>query len=145
MATHRHTRARPRLKSDSADATARTAPDPGEHNRNGAREVTALAAAVRSMIGARNDGEADAILREMPLAGVFFFALMGPPGERAEINPPLILTLRAIRATVHGWACARSGSTLYAAVPFADLDLLACRVDATIEIARRGAVAGGAP
>jgi hypothetical protein len=109
-----------------------------------AREVAALAAAVQDMARAQNQGEAEAALQGMPLSAVLFFALMGTPGERAEIDPPFVLALRAVRATLDGWAHARGESAMFAAVPFADLDLLARRVDATIELARRGAVAGGA-
>jgi hypothetical protein len=64
----------------------------------------------------------------------------GSPGARAEIEPPLVLLLRALRATVTGWARVSRQSTMFASVPLADLDLLARRIDAAIEIARRGAI-----
>ncbi len=123
---------------------------PGEGaapERDDAGEVAGLAVAVQDMARAQDDGdaEAEATLQGMPLSAVLFFAIMGTPGERTEIDPPHRLALRAIRATVDGWARSRGGSTVLAAVPFADLDLLARRVDATIEIARGGASPGGAP
>lgn len=111
-----------------------------------AGELVQLDAAVDDIVHARADAEEETALQEMPLTGVLFLALMGTPGERAEIDPPLVLALRAVRATVDDWAHQRGTSTRFADVSFADLDLLTRRLDATIEIARRGALlAPGGP
>jgi hypothetical protein len=110
-----------------------------EHTTNeGAGELAALGAAVHDVLHAvSHDYEEDA-LHEMPLAGVLFLALAGSPGERAEIEPPLVLVLRALRATVTGWARMPRESTLFASIPLPDLDLFGRRIDAAIEIALRG-------
>jgi hypothetical protein len=121
---------------EQSDATTAK---PDEHEDEDAREVAQLGAAVSEIVRARDDGGEQDALHAMPIAGVLFLALMGTPDEQAEIDGPLVLALRAIRATVEGWARARGGSTVFASVPFADLDLLARRIDATIEIARRTA------
>jgi hypothetical protein len=117
---------------------ARPLAAPGDEN---ATEIAGLASAVRDLTRARDDGEEAAVLQDMPIAGVLFLALMGTPGERAEIEPPLVLALRALRATAHGWAHSPGESTAYADVSLADLDLFARRLDATIEIARRSGAA----
>ena len=90
-----------------------------------------------------DDEQADA-LEAMPLVNVLFLAMIGSPGERAEVDPPLLLALNAIRSTVRVWAHRRGESTFFAGVSHVDLDLLSRRVDATIEIARRSSPGGGA-
>lgn len=114
-------------------------PDEHEHATEEPGDLAALGTAVHDLLHATSHGYEEDVLHDMPLAGVLFLALAGSPGERAEIEPPLVLVLRAIRATVGGWARVPSRSTVLAAVPLADLDLLARRVDAAIEIALRSA------
>lgn len=105
-------------------------------------EIEALADAALDIARAHTDDEEGNALESMPLAGVLFLAMIGSPGERAEIDPPLVLALRAIRVTVRAWAHASSRSTIFAGVSFGALDLLSRRIDATIEIARRGRAEG---
>ena len=71
------------------------------------------------------------------IAAVLFAALVGGPYEGAEMDPPSVAVLRAVRATVDGWAHARGGSTMLAAVPFVDLELLARRLDVAIMLVKR--------
>src|SRR5262249_9440745 len=102
-----------------------------------AGEVDVLSTAVRDLYNARRDREEELVLQSMPIAGVLFLALRGSPGDRAELDPPLVLALQAVRATVDGWTHARRGSSRFGFIPFTEIDLLARRIDATIEIARR--------
>jgi hypothetical protein len=80
----------------------------------------------------------------LPLAGVLFLAMIGTPGERADVDSPLVLVLDAIRDTIEGWARTPSTSTAYAHVPVGELDRLSHRVGAAIVIARRMGKEGGA-
>ncbi len=80
----------------------------------------------------------DEALEAMPLAAVSFLATVGTPGERGEIESPLLLVLRSINETLFGWLEASSGSTIFAAVPFAEIDRLGYRVGLAIELAKRG-------
>jgi hypothetical protein len=119
---------------------------PSGDDRDPGREARALDEAWRDIIHARHDDEERAALTDRPLISVLFAAIVGGPYEGAEIDPPSIAVLRAVRVTIDGWARARSGSTMFASVPFADLALLARRLDAAIEIVRRSAIGaqGGA-
>jgi hypothetical protein len=112
---------------------------PGD-DRYPSPDVRALDEAWREIIHARNDDDERAVLAERPLVSVLFAAIVGSAYEGAEFDPPSIAVLRAIRATIDGWAHARSGSTMFASVPFADLALLVRRLDAAIEIVRRSAL-----
>jgi hypothetical protein len=87
--------------------------------------------------------EARDLLAELPLAGVLFLAMVGTPGERSDIDSPLVLVLDAIRDTIDGWARVPSPSTAYASVPFSELDRLSYRLGAAIVIARRVEKGGG--
>jgi hypothetical protein len=112
----------------AADTTADTTRD--------ADEVASLARAVRDIL--RSDPhEMAGVLGEMSLLGVLFLAMIGTPGERAEVDSPLVLVLSAIRDTIDGWARTPSSSTTFAYVPFGELDRLGHRVGAAIEIAHR--------
>jgi hypothetical protein len=109
---------------------------PADHDEDD-EDVAVLAQAVDDVKGV-NPEDRDDVLAAMPIAGVLFLAMIGTPGERAEVDPPLVLALRAVRETLDGWARTPSPSTAFASVPFGELDRLACGVGAAIEIARRG-------
>jgi len=95
-------------------------------------DARALNEALRAVIDTRDDATAD-----RPLVSLLFAAVVGAPHEGAEGEAPAVAVLRAVRATVEGWAEQRSGSTLFAAVPFADLRILTRRLDLGIELVRR--------
>jgi hypothetical protein len=97
-----------------------------------------LACAARDYRRHRDEDEQRFAVSEMPMEGVLFLALIGTPGADVEMDTPVILALRALRATVDGWKRAPAGSAAGAFVSFADLDLLGHRIGATLEIARRG-------
>jgi hypothetical protein len=109
--------------------TAEHEPDP---------DARALNEALRTVIDARDEP-----ITDRPLVSLLFAAVVGAPYEGAEGDTPGVAVLRAVRATVEGWAEQRNGSTLFAAVPFADLHILKRWLDAAIEIVRRSP--GGAP
>jgi len=109
-----------------------------------ARGVATLGTAALDFACAHTDSDRDDALQEMPLAGVLFLALTGSRGERAEVDPPLLQALCALRDTADGWLDAPSNRTDRASISRADLDLFVRHVEATIEIARRGGM-GGAP
>jgi hypothetical protein len=96
-----------------------------------------LGAALRTLAGCRDDGERRDALAALPMEAVLFLAVTGTPGERTEVDSPLVLVLDAIRDTLDGWRRAPSGSTAFASVPFGDLDRLGWRVRTAIELARR--------
>ncbi len=102
----------------------------GPHEPN--PDACALDEALRAIIDTRDESTAD-----RPLVSLLFAAAVGAPYEGAEGDTPGVPVLRAVRATVEGWAEQRSGSTLFAAVPFADLHILTRRLDLGIEIVRR--------
>jgi hypothetical protein len=62
-------------------------------------------------------------------------------------DPPVVVALRSVRATIDGWAStdgwASSEVATFAAVPFADLVRLSARIGAAIDV-MRGASVGGA-
>lgn len=95
-------------------------------------ELRALDEAWRAIVGLPDD-DADA----RPLLSLLLAAVAGGLYEGAEADPPAVAVLRAVRATVEGWAHQRSGSTLFASVAFVDLHLLARRLDVAIQIVRR--------
>ena len=68
--------------------------------------------------------------------------MIGTPGERADVDSPLVLVLDAIRDTIDGWARMPSTSTAYAHVPLGELDRLSHRLAAAIVIARRAGKGG---
>jgi hypothetical protein len=105
-------------------------------------EIAGIRTAMLDVADAHREDERADVLEGLPLAGVLFLALAGSPGERVAIDPPILFALRALRETVIGWASVRGGSTVLASVPLTELDRLACRIEATIEIARRGAAEG---
>ena len=76
-------------------------------------------------------------ITDRPLVSLLFAAVVGAPHEGAEGDSPGVAVLRAVRATVEGWAEQRSGSTLFAAVPFVELHILTRRLDLGIELVRR--------
>jgi hypothetical protein len=88
--------------------------------------------------------EARGMLSELPLVGALFLAVVGTPGEYAEVDSPLVLLLSAIRDTIDGWARTPSPSTALAYVPIGELDRLAHRIGAAIIIAQRTERKGGA-
>jgi hypothetical protein len=100
------------------------------------RGIRTLMRAVEAMRGRAAD-EARDELAALPLAVVLFLAVVGTLGERAEVDQPLILILATIRDTIEGWARVPSLSTAYAFIPHGELERLACRVGAAIEVARR--------
>ena len=106
--------------------TAEHEPDP---------DACALDEALRTVIDARRE-EID----DRSLVSLLFAAVVGAPYEGAEADTPGVAMLRAVRATVEGWAEHRSGSTLFASVAFVDLHILKRRLDAAIEIVRREAI-----
>jgi len=116
-------------------------------DRDDAAELAALERAIGETIGCIRGAQLDDVLTDLSMVGLLFLAVVGTPGERAEMDSPLVLVLRAIRETIDDWSRARSGSTRFAEVPFAALDLLGHRVGAAIEIARRSGLgtAKGAP
>jgi len=95
--------------------------------------VHALDDAWSGIIDTRDEGSTD----DRPLVALLFAAVAGGSYEGAEADSPAVAVLRAIRATVNGWARAHSGSTLFASVAFVDLHLLRRRLDVAIQIVRR--------
>jgi hypothetical protein len=79
-------------------------------------------------------------LAERSITSLLFAAIVGGPYEGAELDSPGIAVLRAVRASVGGWAHMGGESTRCAAVPFIEIDLLTRRLDAAIEIVRRASV-----
>ena len=106
-------------------------------DRDDAAELADLDRAIGETIGCIHGAPLDEALSVLPMAGVLFLALIGTPGESAEVDTPLVLVLRAIRQTIDDWSHARRGIMGFAEVPYAALDLLGHRVGAAIEIARR--------
>jgi len=106
-------------------------------------EMGAMLDAWRELLRARDDSGAREALSGLPLEGLLFVGL-ATIYEGAEMDPPVVGVLVALRKTVEGWAHAHGASTLYSAVPFADLTMLARRLDVAIEIVRRTPVVGGA-
>ena len=100
-----------------------------------AKGIRTLARAIDATKGRPADEARDA-LADLPLAGVLFLAVIGTPGERADVDSPLVLVLDAIRDTIDGWARMPSTSTAYAHVPFGELDRLSNRIGAAIVIAK---------
>jgi hypothetical protein len=96
-----------------------------------------LSAALRALAGCHDDGERRDALAGMSMEAVLFLAVTGTPGERSEVDSPLVLVLDAIRDTIEGWARMPSPSTAYAHVPLGELDRLAHRIGAAIMIAKR--------
>ncbi len=113
-------------------------------DRDAAAELADLELAIGETIGCVHGKQLDEAVAALSMTGVLFLAIVGTPGERAEVDSPLVLVLRAIRETLDDWSRARSGSTRCAEVPFAALDLLGHRVGAAIEIARRSGTAKSA-
>jgi hypothetical protein len=101
-----------------------------------AKGIRTLVRAIEAVRGLSAD-EARDETAALPLAGVLFLALVGTLGERSEVDHPLLLLLAAIRETIEGWARVPSLSTAYAYIPHGELDRLAHRVGAAVEIARR--------
>jgi hypothetical protein len=106
-------------------------------------EMGVMLDAWRELLRAQDEGEAREALSGLPLEGLLFVGL-ATIYEGAEMDPPVVGVLVALRNTVAGWAHAHGASTLYSAVPFADLTMLARRLDVAIEIVRRTPVVGGA-
>ena len=73
------------------------------------------------------------------------FASVACVYEGAEGDPPSMGVLMAIRDTVCAWSHARSGSTLFASVSFADLALLMRRVDVAMRLVKIDASRAGEP
>lgn len=94
-------------------------------------EARALDEAWRDIIAARRGDES---LADRPIITVLLAALVAGPYESAEMDSVGVAVLRAIRATVDGWAHARGTSTSFAAVPFVDLVLLTRRLDAAMGV-----------
>jgi hypothetical protein len=129
----RSTRTQPTPKPTDAGSTRETdtatlRDDDGDPKA----EARTLDEAWRSIIDTRDDDS----LADRPLGSLMFAALEGGPYEGAEGDAPVVAVLRAIRATVEGWARAHSGSTLFAFVAFADLHLMTRRLDVAIQIVR---------
>jgi hypothetical protein len=101
-----------------------------------AKGIRTLVRAIEAVRGCNADETRD-VIAALPLASILFLAMVGTLGERAEVDPPLVLVLDAIRETIEGWARVPSLSTAYAYVPLGELDRLAHRVGAAVEIARR--------
>jgi len=134
MATQRSTRPRPTKKPHDAGSTRETdtatlRDDDGDPKA----ETRALDEAWRGIIDTRDDDS----LADRPFVSLLFAAVVGGSYEGAEADPPAVAVLRAIRATIEGWARARSGSTLFASVAFVELHLLTRRLDVAIQIVRR--------
>jgi hypothetical protein len=106
---------------------AAPAPDDGDP------ELDALDEAWRDILHTREDDPTDG----RPLLTLLLAAVAGGPYEGAEADPPAVAVLRAVRATVEGWAHGHSGRTLFASVAFADLHLLTCRLNVAIAIVKR--------
>jgi hypothetical protein len=130
----RSTRARPTKKPHDAGSTRETDTAPSRDDDDDPKsELRALDEAWRGILDTRDDYS----FGDRPIVSLLFAALVGGPYEDAEADSPAVAVLRAIRATVEGWAHAHSGSTLFASVAFADLHLLARRLDVAIQIVRR--------
>ncbi len=65
------------------------------------RIIGALSRAIDAIKGRPADEARDA-LANLPLTGVLFLAMIGTPGERANVDSPLVLVLDAIRDTIDG-------------------------------------------
>jgi len=96
-------------------------------------ELAALEEAWSAIVDTRPDDDGAG----RPLLTLLLAAVTGSAYEGAEGEPPAVAVLRAVRATVEGWARSHSGSTLYASVPYVELELLARRLDLTIAVVRR--------
>jgi len=81
--------------------------------------------------------EHDEPLTKLSLTALLLVAVTGMPPEHTSGSPVATL-LQTARAMVQAWALARSGSTLYASVPFVELDMLSHRLDVARELIRRG-------
>jgi len=133
MATQRSTRARRPPKSHDAGSARETDTATARDDDDPKGEMRVLDEAWRDVIDTRDDDS----LADRPFLSVLFAALVGGPYEGAEGDSPAVAVLRAIRATVEGWARAHSGSTLFASVAFVELGLLTRRLDVAIQIVRR--------
>ena len=96
-------------------------------------ELRALDDAWRAIVNTRPDDDGGA----RSFLALLLAAVTGNAYEGAEGDPPAVAVLGTVRATVEGWAHQRSGSTLFASVPYVELELLGRRLDLTIAVVRR--------
>jgi hypothetical protein len=118
-----------------AERASRIAPDDPDPEE----ERHAVARAWRSML----DAEPDVALDGCPLVATLFTAV-ACSYEGAEDDRPAVGVLMAIRETVAAWSRSNGESTVFASVAYADLALLARRVDVVIALVRDDAARGGA-
>ena len=97
-------------------------------------DALALDDALHTLINIDARGEE---IDDRSLVSLLFAAVVGSSYEGAEADPPAIAILRAVRATVVGWAEQRGPSALFASVALVDLHILKRRLDLAIQIVKR--------
>jgi hypothetical protein len=83
-----------------------------------------------------DEDEARSNLDGGTLIAWLFSAVSSGSYEGAESDPPTVSVLRAARETVEGWAHVHGESTHFASISYADLGLLARRIDAAIVLVK---------
>ena len=99
-------------------------------------EFTAVEMAWDEILGAPNEDEPRRNLDGAGLLGGCSRRAPRAPTKAPRVTRPPSPILRAARETVEGWARSHSGSTIFADVSYADLGLLARRLDAAIQLVK---------
>ena len=109
---------------------------PSHYDLDIGAEFTAIEIAWEDIVAGVNEEGARFNLAGHPLVGWLFAACSSGPYEGAERDPPAIAILRGARETVEGWADSHNENVTLAEVSYADLGLLARRLDAAIQLVR---------
>ena len=131
------------VKSDEPPDSDRPSPDPKRPSPDCEPDIEeeryAIACAWSTVLDSEDDNAIDAC----PLVATMFTALASVY-EGAEGDPPSMGVLMAIRETVSAWSHAHSESTLFSPVAYADLTLLARRIDVAMALVKCDAIRAGA-
>jgi hypothetical protein len=110
--------------------------EPSVYDLDADAEFTAIEIAWEDIVAGVNEDGARFNLAGHPLLAWLFAACSSGPYEGAEGDPPAIGILRGARETVEGWADSHNESTIFAEVSYADLGMLARRLDAAIMLVK---------